>query len=51
MAWSHYDADKNTRIVQEAGFDLLLDEIDETVGEKHKVILGRKPKGETQIVQ
>jgi cyclopropane fatty-acyl-phospholipid synthase-like methyltransferase len=42
MLWSHYDHPKNTQIVTNAGFELLIDEIDDTGGEKHQVILGRK---------
>jgi SAM-dependent methyltransferase len=42
MEWSHYDADRNRDIVRQAGFALLTDEIDESGGERHLVILGRK---------
>jgi cyclopropane fatty-acyl-phospholipid synthase-like methyltransferase len=44
MYWSHYGKETNVQIVQESGFEILLDEIDETGGEKHQVILARKIK-------
>lgn len=42
MFWSHYGAEKNKAIIQEAGFDILFDEVDESGGEKHLVILAKK---------
>lgn len=45
MHWSHFGKDKNIQIVKDAGFRIILDEIDETGGEKHQVILAEKVKG------
>lgn len=42
MFWSHYDPKKNRKIVEDAGFQILLDEIDTNGEEKHQVILARK---------
>ncbi len=42
MWWSHYGADKNKEIVKEAGFKILLNEIDTTGNEKHQIILAEK---------
>lgn len=42
MWWSHYGADKNKQIIEDAGFKILLDEIDISDKEKHQIILARK---------
>lgn len=42
MFWSHYGAEKNKEIVRQAGFEILFDEVDDSGGEKHLVILARK---------
>lgn len=42
MSWSHYGKEKNRQLVEEAGFEILLDEIDESGEEKHQVILAKK---------
>ncbi|MCJ7804221.1 class I SAM-dependent methyltransferase [Patescibacteria group bacterium] len=42
MYWSHYDSEKNRKIIGKAGFDILLDEIDTSGGEKHQIIIGKK---------
>jgi len=42
MHWSHYGKDKNSQMVREAGFELLVDEIDDSGGEEHQVIMARK---------
>jgi cyclopropane fatty-acyl-phospholipid synthase-like methyltransferase len=42
MFWSHYDARKNRELVENAEFEVLLDEIDTAGGERHQVILARK---------
>ncbi len=39
MFWSHYDAVTNRRLVEEAGFRVLLDEIDASNDERHQVLL------------
>jgi 2-polyprenyl-3-methyl-5-hydroxy-6-metoxy-1,4-benzoquinol methylase len=39
---SHYDSRKNLKIVEEAGFKILFDEIDESGREKHQFILAVK---------
>lgn len=42
MSWSHYDEKTNTQLVENAGFNILLDEIDPTGGEKHQILLAKK---------
>lgn len=42
MYWSHYGAEKNLELVQEAGFEIIFNEIDTSGNEKHLVILGKK---------
>lgn len=42
MWWSHYRAEKNTELVRQAGFKIILDEINSSGGEKHQVILAEK---------
>jgi len=42
MWWSHYDAKRNRKIVEEAGFNILTDEIDDSGGEKHQVLMAEK---------
>ncbi|KKR09586.1 MAG: hypothetical protein A3D24_04580 [Candidatus Blackburnbacteria bacterium RIFCSPHIGHO2_02_FULL_39_13] len=42
MFWSHFGADKNKELIEQAGFNILFDEIDESGGEKHLVILAKK---------
>ncbi len=42
MYWSHFGKDKNRKLVEEAGFEIIEDEIDLSGGEKHQVILARK---------
>jgi len=44
MYFSHYGPEKNSQIVEKAGFAIVLDEIDANKGEKHQVILARKNK-------
>lgn len=39
MWWSHYGAEKNKEIVKNAGFEILLDEIDTSGNERHLFIL------------
>lgn len=39
---SHYGSGKNKVLVEQAGFEILLDEIDKSGREKHQIILGRK---------
>lgn len=41
MFWSHYDAPTNRALVEDAGFDVSVDEIDTSDGERHQVILAR----------
>ncbi len=43
MYWSHYGKDKNLELVQQAGFEILESEVDESGGEHHLVVLGKKP--------
>lgn len=42
MFWSHFGKEKNRKMIEEAGFKILLDEIDTSGGEKHQVILARR---------
>jgi len=42
MFWSHYGSKKNSEIIKNAGFEILLDEIDTSGGEKHQIIMARK---------
>ena len=41
MFWSQYGAEKNAELVKNAGFKILLNEIDSSSGEKHQVIMAR----------
>lgn len=41
MYWSHFGAKENRRLVENAGFKVLLDEIDKTGGEKHQILLAQ----------
>lgn len=41
MYWSHYGSDKNIELIQEAGFEIILSEVDNAGGEKHLVILAK----------
>jgi cyclopropane fatty-acyl-phospholipid synthase-like methyltransferase len=41
MFWSHYDATTNRSLVEAAGFEVLLDEIDTSGGERHQVLLAK----------
>lgn len=42
MYWSHYGAEDNIKLVQDAGFSIISTEIDTSGNEKHLVILARK---------
>lgn len=42
MWWSHYGADHNTQMVKNAGFEIVLSEVDTTGGENHLMILAAK---------
>ena len=42
MWWSHYDPKKNREIIESAGFEILLDEIDTAGEERHQVVLAKK---------
>ncbi len=42
MFWSHFDADKNKEIIKNAGFKILLDEIDTSNNEKHLIVIAQK---------
>jgi hypothetical protein len=42
MWWSQWGTKKNTELVRQAGFKILIDEIDVSGGEKHQVIMARK---------
>ena len=42
MYWSQYGTKKNEELIQKAGFEIFLSEIDNTGGEKHQIIFARK---------
>jgi len=42
MYWSQYEPAVNRKIIKQAGFKILLDEIDTSSGEKHQMILAQK---------
>ena len=42
MWWSHYGQDKNLEIIKDAGFEIILNEIDASGGERHLTILAEK---------
>ena len=42
MYFSHYGPEKNKEIIERAGFEVILDEIDASRGEERQVILARK---------
>ena len=39
MYWSHYDSVTNRRLIEEAGFRVLVDEIDQQRNERHQIVL------------
>lgn len=41
MFWSHFGAEKNKQIVESAGFNIVLDEIDTSGGEKHQIVIAK----------
>jgi cyclopropane fatty-acyl-phospholipid synthase-like methyltransferase len=42
MYWSHYGPEKNREIIERAGFEVILDEIDASRIDKHQVIMAVK---------
>ena len=42
MWWSHYDAPANEALIRAAGFDILSSVVDESAGERHLFVLGRR---------
>ena len=42
MYWSHYGRQKNRQIVENAGFEIVIDEVDTGGGERHQVLLSKK---------
>ena len=42
MYFSHYGVEKNREIIEKSGFEIILDEIDTSLEERHQVILSRK---------
>lgn len=42
MFWSHYGSEKNRELIENAGFDIIFDELDSSGGEKHQGILAKK---------
>lgn len=41
MYWSHYGAEKNKELIEEAGFEVVFSEVDDAGGEKHLVVLAK----------
>jgi hypothetical protein len=41
MFWSHFGAEKNTEIVKNAGFEIILNKIDTSSGEKHHILIAK----------
>lgn len=41
MYWSHYGPEKNRVLIEQSGFVIELDEIDESGGERHQIVLAR----------
>ena len=39
MFWSHYGANKNRKLVENAGFKILLNEIDNSGNENHQILI------------
>jgi cyclopropane fatty-acyl-phospholipid synthase-like methyltransferase len=39
MFWSHYDSVTNRRLIEEAGFTIMFDEIDRQADERHQVVM------------
>lgn len=42
MFWSHYGPEKNIEMIEQAGFEIELEEIDHSYNEKHQIILAKK---------
>ncbi len=42
MWWSHYGPAKNRKMIENEGFEILLDKIDGSADEKHQIILAKK---------
>ena len=42
MQWSHYGVEKNKKIIRNAGFEILLDEVDGSNDEKHLFVIAKK---------
>ncbi|TSC66803.1 MAG: methyltransferase type 11 [Microgenomates group bacterium Gr01-1014_80] len=42
MWWSHYGSEKNRELIENEGFEIILDEIDTSGGEKHQIIMAKK---------
>lgn len=43
MYWSHYGKDRNLELVRQAGFEIIMAEVDDSGGEHHFVVLAKKP--------
>jgi cyclopropane fatty-acyl-phospholipid synthase-like methyltransferase len=41
MYWSHYGAEKNKELIEEAGFEILFSKVDDAGGEKHLIIFAK----------
>jgi hypothetical protein len=39
MFWSHYGPETNRKLVEQAGFQVAIDEIDTTANEAHQIII------------
>jgi hypothetical protein len=39
MFWSHYGAERNAELIENAGFNIVLNEIDGAANERHQIII------------
>jgi cyclopropane fatty-acyl-phospholipid synthase-like methyltransferase len=50
MYWSHYGPGDNRRLVEQAGFAVLLDEIDASSNERHQILLARATQAKRWLI-
>jgi hypothetical protein len=43
MAWSHFDADTNLKLLRQAGFEIRWHQVEYFGDEKHLFVIVRKP--------
>jgi len=42
MYWSHYDSKTNRELIEKSGFEILIDEVNDTGKERHQVVIAKK---------